>query len=87
VYEAYTRTDYLIGRLRCAEALRLYATEHDGKAPAKFADLGDLPLPIDAYTGKGFDGFYQFKDGKGVFETPAPAPLPKSYGRRYEIGK
>jgi hypothetical protein len=86
-YSAYVRTEHLIGRLRCAEALRLYAAAHDGKAPPKFTDVGDLPLPIDSYTGKGFEGFYQFKDGKGVLETPAPAPLPKSFGRRYEIGK
>ena len=87
VYGAAMRTEHVIGRLRCAEALRLYAAAHDGKAPEKFADVGDLPLPVDPYTGKGFEGFYQFKDGKGVLETPPPAPLPKSLGRRYEIGK
>jgi hypothetical protein len=87
VYGAYVRTENLIGRLRCAEALRLYAAAHDGKAPEKFADLGELPLPINAYTGKGFEEMYQFHDGKGVLETPMPPPLPKSLGRRYEIGK
>jgi hypothetical protein len=87
VYSAQVRTDHVLARTRAAEALRLYAAAHDGKAPPKFADVGDLPLPIDPYTGKGFDGYYQFADGKGVLETPAPAPLPKSFGRRYEIGK
>ena len=87
VYGASMRTENIIGRLRCAEALRLYAAAHDGKAPEKLADVGDLPLPLNPYTGKGFDGYYQFKDGKGVLETPMPPPMPKSLGRRYEIGK
>jgi hypothetical protein len=87
VYEAQTRTEHVIARLRCAEALRLYAAAHDGKAPPKLADVGDLPLPTDPYTGKGFDGFYRANDGRGVLETPAPPLMPKSGGRQYEIGK
>jgi hypothetical protein len=87
VHAASMRMDHTIGRLRCAETLRLYAAAHDGKAPEKLADVGDLPLPVDPYTGKGFEGFYQFKDGKGVLDTPPPPPLLKSMGRRYEIGK
>ncbi len=87
VYDAYMRTDGIVGRLRCAEALRLYATSHGGKAPVKFTDISNLPLPINPYTGKGYDEFYQFKDGKGVLDVPAPGPMPKSFGRRYEIGK
>jgi hypothetical protein len=86
VYEAQARTDHMIARLRVAEALRVYAAAHDGKAPPKLADV-DLPLPVDPYTGKGFDAYYQFKDGKGVLETPPPLHMPKSGGRRYEIGK
>ena len=39
MYEAQTRLDHLIGRLRAAEALRLYAAAHDGKLKQKKAEL------------------------------------------------
>jgi hypothetical protein len=39
--------------LRYIEAIRLYAAEHDGKAPASVADLA-VPLPLDPLTGKPF---------------------------------
>jgi hypothetical protein len=42
-----------IALLRHVEALRLYAAGHDGKLPAKLADLS-VPLPVDPVTGKSF---------------------------------
>ncbi len=87
VFQAHVRSEYLFSRLRCAEALRFYAAMHDGKAPEKLTDITDLPLPLNPYTGKGFEGLYQYQDGKGVLEALVPPPLPQSLGRRYEIGK
>jgi hypothetical protein len=43
-----------VALLRHVEALRLYATEHDGKLPANSSDI-HVPLPIDPFTGKPFD--------------------------------
>ena len=40
--------------MRYVEALRIYAAAHDGKPPAKPADIS-LPLPLDPVTGKPFD--------------------------------
>jgi hypothetical protein len=47
------RLDQRIALLRHVEALRLYAAAHDGKLPAKLADVG-VPLPSDPFTGKPF---------------------------------
>jgi hypothetical protein len=48
-----TRLEQRVGLLRCVEALRLYAAAHDGRLPAKLADVG-VPLPDDPVTGKPF---------------------------------
>jgi hypothetical protein len=53
VKAAQARLDQRIGLLRCVEALRMYAAEHDGKLPAKLDDIR-LPLPVDPATGKPF---------------------------------
>lgn len=50
---AQARLDQRIALLRCVEALRIYAAEHDGKLPAKLDDVR-LPLPVDPATGKPF---------------------------------
>jgi hypothetical protein len=51
VRTAQGRVDQRIVLLRLIEALRLYAAGHDGKVPAKLADIG-VPLPVDPITGK-----------------------------------
>jgi hypothetical protein len=85
-YEAQVRTQRQVAGLRCAEALRLYAAAHGGKAPDKLADVTVVPLPIDPYTGKGFEGFYLARGGQGVLEVPPPPGMPPHLGRRYELG-
>jgi hypothetical protein len=42
-----------IALLRHVEALRLHAAEHDGKLPARLADVS-VPLPVDPANGKPF---------------------------------
>lgn len=66
---AQARLDQRIGLLRCVEALRLYAAEHDGKLPAALTDI-KLPLPVDAVTGKPF--LYELKDGTATVRGTAP---------------
>ena len=51
-----------VALLRYVEALRLYAAAHDGKLPAKPADIS-LPLPLDPVTGKPFDYSRRRDDG------------------------
>ena len=79
-YEAWLRTERLIATLRTAEALRAYATEHGGKAPAKLSDVTADPLPVDPATGKGFDDNYALRDGKAVLEVS-----PRFWTWRFEM--
>ncbi len=86
VYDARIRVERMADYLRCAEALRMYAATHDGKAPEKLEDV-KLPLPLDPATGQGFGKFYKVQaNGTAVFEVPPPPPgnLP-SLGRRFEL--
>jgi hypothetical protein len=85
VYHAQLRLDRQIAGLRGAEALRQYAATHAGKVPAKWADLGDLPRPIDPFTGKGLDAYYKVEPGKAILDIPPPPEMPALLGRRYEL--
>lgn len=83
IWIASNRLERQIAGLRCAEALRLYAAKHEGKPPAKWSDITEVPLPIDPITGKGFDEFYA---ADGLLEVPPPPDLPVPLlGRRYEL--
>jgi hypothetical protein len=87
VYAARVRIERTVDYLRCAEALRMYAARHDGKAPDKLDDV-KLPLPLNPYTGESFNKYYKVEpDGMAVFEVPPPPPnmnIP-SLGRRFEL--
>jgi hypothetical protein len=84
-YHARVRSARDLARLRAAEALRSYAAAHEGKPPAKWEDIADVPLPVDPVTGKGFEDFYHVEDGRGVLEVP-PFPVnAPTLGRRYEL--
>jgi tetratricopeptide (TPR) repeat protein len=85
VYEAHVRLERRLAGLRCAEAILLHAALHEGKLPAKLADVTDLPLPLDPVTGKGFDGFYKAEGDKAVLEIPPPPDQPPQLGQRYEF--
>jgi hypothetical protein len=80
VYQAWLRTERKISTLRAAEALRMYAAAHDGKAPAKLSDVTAVPLPVDPATGKGFDDNYAVREGKAVLEV-----TPRFWVWRYEM--
>ena len=53
VRKAQVRLDQRIALLRCVEALRLHAADHQGSLPAKLSDVS-VPLPDDPCTGKPF---------------------------------
>jgi hypothetical protein len=74
-----------IALLRHVEALRLYAAQHPGQWPDSLADLRELPLPVDPFTGKGFT--YR-RDGKtAIVEAPRPPGMPYTPANwvRYEL--
>jgi hypothetical protein len=86
VRRAQVRLDRHIALLRCVEALRLYAAAHQGRLPAKLADVG-VPLPVDPFTGKSF--VYQFdKTGAtAVLRGTPPQGMERSreFNVRYEV--
>jgi hypothetical protein len=85
VQHATARTERSIAGLRAAEALRLYAATQGGKAPAKLADIKDVPVPLDPLTGKDMEAWYKVQDGVAVLEVPSMMPSAPFLGRRYEL--
>jgi len=84
VAQAQLRLDQQIAGLRGAEALRLYAAEHKGQPPEKWPDIKEVPLPIDPFTGQGFEANYRLRDGKAVLEI-MPLLNIGQLGRRYVL--
>jgi hypothetical protein len=84
-FEARIRLERGMAGLRGAEALRQYAAAHEGKSPAKWNDITTVPLPLNPVTGKGFEDFYQVKNGRGTLEVPPPPGMPPSLARRFEL--
>jgi len=41
--------------LRCVEAIRLFAAEHDGRLPSSLDEIKRVPLPVNPVTGKPFE--------------------------------
>jgi hypothetical protein len=81
---AQARLDQRLGLLRCVEALRLYAAEHDGKLPARLDDI-KLPLPIDPINGKPF--IYKLDGATAILHGTPPPGQEKvaAYNIRYEV--
>jgi hypothetical protein len=71
VFAAQARIDRRVAALRCVEAIRLYAAAHGGKLPPALADIKEVPVPPDPYTGKPFA--YRVGRGTATLEGPPPA--------------
>lgn len=84
VRRAQGRLEQRIALLRHVEALRLYAAAHEGKLPARLADI-DVPLPVDPFTGKPFR--YEVTDGAAHLRGAAPKGDENNaaYNLHYEI--
>jgi hypothetical protein len=84
VRRAQGRLEQRIALLRHVEALRMYAAAHDGKLPAKLADVA-VPLPVDPFTGKPF--LYTVEEGVAHLKgTPPPAEKKNpGFNIRYEV--
>jgi len=85
IFIAKVRLELNIASLRGGEALRLHAAAHEGQPPAKWSDLTIVPLPLDPYTGKGFDTYYQVKDGRALLIVPPPPGQSPLLSRRFEL--
>jgi hypothetical protein len=70
VRRAQTRLEQRLCLLRCTEALRMYAADHNDRLPARLADV-PLPLPTDPFTGKPF--IYKLENDTATLQgTPPP---------------
>jgi hypothetical protein len=68
VYRTQLRLDRRVAAVRCIEALRSYASAHDGKFPASLKDVKDVAIPIDPGTGKDFQ--YSVKESTATLVGP-----------------
>jgi hypothetical protein len=72
---ARTRLERKVAALRCLEALRLYGAGHGGKLPVRLADIKEVPVPVDPFTGRPFE--YEATDTRAMLYAPAVAvPIP-----------
>jgi hypothetical protein len=78
------RVEQRFALLRIVEAIRLHAASHDGKPPAKLADVV-VPLPVDPFTGKPF--IYKVDGQTAMIQGSAPRGEEKnpSFNVRYEL--
>jgi hypothetical protein len=77
VFETSYRIERKLAGLRCVEAIRLYAGAHDGKLPASFKDIHEVPVPADPCTGEPFE----YKVGASGAVLTAPPLRGQSVGR------
>jgi hypothetical protein len=78
-----TRLERDIAMLRCVEAIRMYAAEHEGELPGSLAEITKVPIPIDPVHGRAFG--YQLRDGRAILESPVPPDGGPKDGLRYEL--
>jgi hypothetical protein len=82
-YLTAAKLDRQISVLRCIEAIRMYAANHNNKLPIVLTDITEVPLPNDPITGRPF--IYTAHENQAVIELPAPAGEKADTGKRYEI--
>lgn len=70
--------------LQCVEALRAYATNHNGQLPPSLESMAlDTPVPHDPAQGKPFE--YRLEDGTVVLKAASPLPGFPGSEREYRI--
>lgn len=78
-----TRLERDIAMLRCVEAIRLHAAEHDGRLPKVLDEITGVPVPLDPIYGRPFG--YRLSGRHAVLESPPPPDGGPRDGLRYEI--
>lgn len=82
-YEATVRIDVRIAGLRVLEAIRMHASENNGRLPGSLSEIKVVPVPDNPGTGKPFS--YRVTGNKAVLELPAPPGGHVSRGWRFEF--
>ncbi len=70
---AQAKAQRQLGALRCVEALRMYATAHDGRLPQSLSQITDVPVPVNPLTGKAFP--YHVEGDVAVLVADNPGEL------------
>jgi hypothetical protein len=85
VLSAPARTERKFAALRCIEALRLYAAANGGKLPESLADITEVPIPVDPWSGKAFD--YRVEGSRSFLSAPTPPEglVHPNFSLRYEL--
>lgn len=78
-----TRLRRDIAMLRCVEAIRMYAADHQRTLPNALTEIAAVPIPLDPFSGQAFR--YERTGGKATLESPVPADGGPKDGLRYEI--
>ena len=77
------RLDRHVAALQCVEALRLYASSHEGKFPKELSGIAEVPVPSDPVMQKPF--VYRCTGSDAVLEAPAPEGATERDAIRYEL--
>jgi len=77
------RLDRHVAALQCVEAIRLYASAHDGKFPKELSSITEVPVPNDPVRQKPF--VYRRTGYNAVLEAPAPKGATDKDAMRYEL--
>ncbi|HEV3384233.1 MAG TPA: hypothetical protein VG097_05425, partial [Gemmata sp.] len=68
VYTRLLRHERRIAALRCVEAIRLFAANHNGTWPTALKDITEVYIPSDPVTTKEFA--FKVTDGKATLQSP-----------------
>ncbi len=83
VAAAKARIQRRVAQLRCVEALRLWAFEHDGQWPKNLAAVTQTPIPNDPATGRPFH--YVVINGAALLWGEPVGERSSLRGQRYEL--
>jgi hypothetical protein len=75
--------DRRVAALRCVEAIRVYAAEHEGRLPGRLADLRTVPPAQNPATGEDF--LYEVSGGTAALSAPLERYDRPDKAIRYEI--
>lgn len=79
---AEIRAERELAALRAIEAIRMFASNHDGKLPKTLGEITVVPVPINPATGGAFK--YSLDGTTAILELP-PSDRIAGSNRRYEI--
>ncbi len=78
-----SRLDRNVAALQCIEALRLYASAHDGKFPNKLSSITEVTVPVNPVKQKPF--VYRCTGSNAFLEAPAPEGATERDLVQYEL--